>query len=157
MGDGLNSTVGNAASYLMTVEDGLWRNSLSEIRENGLVLTDYENSLLNLARDILRYIIDNPELLNYTNTEDYSKFNKDQLYEEQPVFDFYGELPANVWDKVLNDELSTGEIIDKLVKEFPAISIDDTYVDDFGGVHIRNLPYDEYLKLTTRFDSVRFD
>lgn len=157
MGDGLNSTVGNAASYLMTVEDGLWRNSLSEIRENGLVLTDYENSLLNLARDILRYIIDNPELLNYTNTDDYSKFNKDQLYEEQPVFDFYGEVPANVWDKVLNDELSTGEIIDRLVKEFPAVSIDDTYVDDFGGVHIRNLPYDEYLKLTTRFDSVNFD
>ena len=56
MGDGLNSTVGNAASYLMTVEDGLWRNSLSEIRENGLVLTDYENSLLNLARDILLII-----------------------------------------------------------------------------------------------------
>lgn len=33
MGDGLNSTAGNAASYLMTVEDGLWYNELMEVRD----------------------------------------------------------------------------------------------------------------------------
>lgn len=108
------------------------------------------------AIEVVQYIVENPQLLTITNSTNFASFNKDQLIEIQPLFDFYADLPYRVVDALQNDEISVGELSEKIKHQFAGVDIDNIFIDEAGSVHIGNLPYDCYVELEDKFDSLSF-
>lgn len=83
-GYGIESSCGNAAAYLMNKE---WYDDFNDIREQQLEGDAYTNALENITKNIIEYILDNPELLIEPNTEDYLKTSTEELEENQPRYE----------------------------------------------------------------------
>ena len=83
-GYGIESSCGSAAAYLMSKE---WYDDFNDIREQQLEDEAYTDALENITRNIIEYILDNPELLIEPNTEDYLNSSTNELEENQPRYD----------------------------------------------------------------------
>lgn len=96
-GYGIESSCGNAASFLMQYEDDMWYDDFDEIRDSRLEDDSYTDAIYAIAKKIIEYIYDNNYLVYEPNTKyDYLKYDTRELEANQPNYDYNIGTPDEI-------------------------------------------------------------
>lgn len=146
MGYGLE-TCGGSAQYLMDmgVEE-----TLKEILSDTYRYADnddaYTSALSVLVREVIKHILDNPELLAEPNDTDSRSYNYSELEETQPTLDYDFMLPYDVTKYLESGYVRERDVIDILESNLDGNGIRYGAVEFSGGdcIYIYDLTYEAY-------------
>lgn len=149
MGYGLE-TCGGSAQYLMDmgVEE-----TIKEMLSDAYRYVDnddaYTSALSVLAGEVIKYILNNPELLVEPNQEDSREYNYRTLEENQPTFDYDFMLPYDVQKYLDSRDVNEDEIVGIIESNLDANGMKYSSVEMSGSdyVYIYDLSYDDYQEV----------
>ena len=96
-GYGIESSCGNAASFLMQYENDMWYDDFDDIRDRQLEDDEYTNAIYAIAKNIIEYIYENRYLVYEPNTKyDYLKYDTKELEANQPNYDYTIGTPDDI-------------------------------------------------------------
>ena len=149
MGYGLE-TCGGSAQYLMdmgvdeTINDML-RDTYRYVDNDDA----YTSALSVLAGEVIKHILNNPEILAEPNQEDSREYNYRTLEENQPTFDYDFMLPYDVQKYLDSRDVNEDEIVGIIESNLDDNGMKYSSVEMSGSdyVYIYDLSYDDYQEV----------
>lgn len=149
-------TCGPAVSYIIDNIDGMF-DKFDNIAKAQCEDDEYTNAINDIAKDIVEYIINNPETLETPITKEMFDYNYDWIYRDwEPKYDLDVDVIYELDEHVEAGHIDYGDVenwIEDIIRNMPGL-YGDAYVRDFDGwFEVHDLPKDGYEELKENIDT----
>ena len=149
-------TCGPAVSYIIDNIDGMF-DKFDNIAKAQYEDDKYTNAINDIAKDIVEYIINNPETLETPRTREMFDYNYDWIYRDwEPKYDLDVDVTYELDEHIEAGHIDYGDVknwIEDIIDNMPGL-YGNAYVRNFDGwFEVCDLPKDAYEELKENIDT----